>query len=154
CYWEIARKSHSCPATVKSPDMSPSGMEIGRYSVASVYFAGFSSAFFAQSSQQTVISLPPTLTLIPPSLMSQSHTGHFLVFFISSPFSLSLSFAATCKGAAGVSDEEMIVGRGKSDFQILAHFAKRSAAGVASHVGGRAAELAAKGVGEVAVAGK
>src|SRR5262245_17611266 len=65
--------------------MSPSGMEIGRYSVASVYFAGFSSAFFAQSSQQTVISLPPALTLIPPSLMSQSHTGH-LVVFIACPF--------------------------------------------------------------------
>src|ERR1700752_2030051 len=52
------------------------------YSGAPSYFAGSSSAFFAQSSQQTVISLPATLTLIPPSLMSQSHTGHLLVFIV------------------------------------------------------------------------
>jgi hypothetical protein len=37
-------------------------------------------AFLAQSSQQTVISFSPTLTLIPPSVISQSHTGHFFVF--------------------------------------------------------------------------
>src|SRR5262249_37447048 len=117
-------------------------------------FAGFSSAFFAQSSQQTAISSLPTLTLIPPSLMSQSHTGHFFVFFISSPFSLSLSIAASCKGAAGVSDVEMIVRRGKAACQALAAFADGPADGVAAHGGGRAAELAAEGAGEMAVAGK
>ena len=47
---------------------------------APAYFAGSAFAFLAQSSQQTTISLPPTFTLIPSSLMSQSHTGHFLVF--------------------------------------------------------------------------
>jgi len=47
-----------------------------------------------------------------------------------------------------------IAKRGKSDYQILAHFAKRAVTGAAAHVGGRAAELAAEGVGEVAVAGK
>lgn len=130
-----------------------------RHSVSSPYFAGVSSAFFAQSSQQTVISLPPTLTLIPPSLMSQSHTGHFFVFFIKCPFSLSLCFAASCKSGAGVSDEEIVARREKSDFQILAHFAKRSARelhsiGDASRVGRRVAELMAKGVCEVAVTGK
>src|SRR5262245_48223733 len=102
-------------------------MDTGGYSVASSYFAGISSTFFAQSSQQTMISLPPTLTLIPPSLMSQSHTGHFFVFFIWCPFSLSLCFAAPCKSGAGVSDGEIVARREKSDFQILAHFAKRSA---------------------------
>ena len=54
---------------------------------------------------------------------------------------------------AGDSHEEMISRREKSDFQILAHFAKPSAAG-AAYVGGRAAKLVAEGVGEVAVAGK
>jgi hypothetical protein len=42
----------------------------------------------------------------------------------------------------------------ESDFQILAHFAKRSAGGISTHVGGRATELASESVGEVAVAGK
>src|SRR5581483_1651131 len=55
---------------------------------------------------------------------------------------------------AGDSREDRIVRRGKSDFQILAHFAERPAAGVAAHFGGRATELAAEGVGEMAVAGK
>ncbi len=41
------------------------------------YFAScFAIASFAQSSQQTVISFPPTVTLTPPSVISQSHTGH------------------------------------------------------------------------------
>jgi len=44
--------------------------------------------------------------------------------------------------------------REESDFQILAHFAKRPAAGAAAHLGGFATELLAKRVGEVAVAGK
>jgi len=34
-------------------------------------------ASVAHSSQQTVISVPPTVTLTPPSLISQSQTGHF-----------------------------------------------------------------------------
>ena len=46
---------------------------------AAAYFAALSIAFMAPSSQQTVISLPPTLTLIPPSVISQSQTGHFIV---------------------------------------------------------------------------
>ena len=48
----------------------------------------------------------------------------------------------------------MVARREKSNFQILAHFAKRSATGVPAHVGGRAAELPSEGVGEVAMAGK
>src|SRR5262245_34342079 len=48
----------------------------------------------------------------------------------------------------------MVTGRDKSDFQILAQFAERSAAAALAHGGGGAAELAAEGVGEVAVAGK
>ena len=48
----------------------------------------------------------------------------------------------------------MVARQEKSNFQILAHFAKGSATGVAAYVGGRAAELASEGVGEVAVAGK
>src|ERR1700674_667460 len=43
---------------------------------------------------------------------------------------------------------------GRSDFQILAQFAQRPAAGDPAHVGGRPAEFAAKGVGKVAVAGE
>ena len=50
-----------------------------------VTFAALSIAFLAQSSQQTVISLSPTLTLIPPSVISQSHTGHFFVFMRVTP---------------------------------------------------------------------
>src|SRR5262245_23729024 len=45
---------------------------------ACAYLEGSAFAAFTQSSQQTVISLPPTLTLIPPSLISQSQTGHFV----------------------------------------------------------------------------
>src|ERR1051325_2293131 len=37
-------------------------------------------AFSTHSSQQTVISFPATVTLMPPSLIAQSHTGHLLVF--------------------------------------------------------------------------
>jgi hypothetical protein len=48
----------------------------------------------------------------------------------------------------------MVARQKKSDFQILGHFAKRSAAGVAAHIGGRAAEFTSEGVSEVAVAGK
>jgi hypothetical protein len=121
--------------------------------VASAYFAGLSSAFVAQSSQQTVISLPPTLTLIPPSLMSQSQTGHFFVF-IKISFNLSLSLAAFCTSGAAVSDEEIVARLEKSDFQILAHFAQAAVAGISAHVGGRAAKLAPESVRKVAVAGK
>jgi len=52
----------------------------------------------------------------------------------------------------GDSREDIIAGLEKSDFQILAYFAKRSATGVAAQVRGRAAKLAAEGIGEVAVA--
>src|SRR5262249_80472 len=52
----------------------------GGYLAAAPYFAGLSFAFFAQSSQQTVVSLPPTFTLIPSAWIFQSHTGHFFVF--------------------------------------------------------------------------
>jgi hypothetical protein len=48
----------------------------------------------------------------------------------------------------------MVTRRDQSDFQILAQFAQRPAAGAVAHGGRRAAELAAEGVGEVAVAGK
>ena len=48
----------------------------------------------------------------------------------------------------------MLARREESDFQILAHFAKRRRLALAAHLGGRAAELAAEGVGEVAVAGE
>ena len=50
--------------------------------------------------------------------------------------------------------EDMLARQNKSDFQILAHFAKRSAAGDAAHIGGRAAEFTSEGVSEVAVTGK
>jgi hypothetical protein len=53
------------------------------YAVAFSYLA---IASFAQSSQQTVISFPPTVTLTPPSLISQSHTGHFSAAIIASFF--------------------------------------------------------------------
>jgi hypothetical protein len=39
-------------------------------------------ASLAQSSQQTVISLPPTVTFTPPSVISQSQTGHFDVAIV------------------------------------------------------------------------
>jgi hypothetical protein len=108
-------------------------------------------AFFAQSSQQTVISLLPTSTWIPPSLISQSHTGHFFVFM-----AYLLGLEVTIRVAAILRDdhEDMVARQKKSDFQILAHFAKRSAAGLTAHVGGRAAELPSEGVGEMAMAGK
>jgi hypothetical protein len=48
----------------------------------------------------------------------------------------------------------MVARQKKSDFQILAHFAEGSAAGVTAHSGGCAAELTSEGVGEVAMAGK
>src|SRR5262249_18771933 len=54
---------------------------------------------------------------------------------------------------AADSREDTIARREKSGFQILAHFGQ-GAAGDLAHVGGGAAELAAEGVGEVAVAGK
>src|SRR2546426_12830373 len=56
------------------------------YLAAPAYFAGLFFAFCAQLLQQTVISWPPTLTLIPPSLISQSHTGHFFAFMRYPPF--------------------------------------------------------------------
>jgi hypothetical protein len=55
---------------------------------------------------------------------------------------------------AGDAHEDNIARREKSYYQILAHFAKRAAAGVTAHVGGRPAEFAVEGIGEVAVAGK
>jgi hypothetical protein len=119
---------------------------------APAYFAGLALAFFAQSSQQTVISLPPTFTWIPPSLISQSHTGHFFVFMAYlHGFELIIRVVAIVLRNA---HEDRVARQEKSNFQILAHFAKRSAAGVAAYAGGRAAELTSEGVGEVAVAGK
>ena len=56
----------------------------GSHLVAPAYLLGLSFAFLAQSSQQTVICLVPTFTLIPPSLISQSHTGHLLTFMLGS----------------------------------------------------------------------
>jgi hypothetical protein len=58
---------------------SADGAGTGDYFAEPVYFAGLFFAFSARSSQQTVISFPTAVTLIPPSLISQSHTGHFLV---------------------------------------------------------------------------
>jgi hypothetical protein len=48
----------------------------------------------------------------------------------------------------------MVARREQSDFQVLAHFAQRWGADFAARLGGSAAELAVKGVGEVAMAGK
>jgi len=47
-------------------------------------------ASVAQSSQQTVISLPATVTFTPPSVISQSQTGHFdaAIFFASQVLNL------------------------------------------------------------------
>ena len=133
-------------------NLPPLGWSV--YFPASAYFDGFSSAVLAQSSQHTVISLPPTLTLIPPSLMSQSHTGHFAVF-ISVPFSYGfLSFSKPLLGFQLFSTGGMIRRRGISDFQILAHFAQAALAGREPGFGRRDAEFFAKGVGEMAVAGK
>src|SRR5258708_10894148 len=42
-----------------------------------VSYTASALAFSTQSSQQTVISFPPTVTVIPPSVISQSQTGHF-----------------------------------------------------------------------------
>jgi hypothetical protein len=56
--------------------------------------------------------------------------------------------------AAGALWEERSRVSENSDFQILAHFAQRKTSGISAHVGGSATELAAEGIGEVAVAGK
>src|SRR5262249_45697659 len=105
----------------------------------------------AQSSQQTVISLPATLTLIPPSLISQSHTGHFFVF-IRGPLKrkkgkVAATLAADCR-------EDTIARREKSGFKIIAHLGQGAEGGAGEHVGGGASELAAEGVGKVAVTGE
>ena len=60
---------------------------VQHYSTAA-YCAGFSLAFSTHSSQQTVISFPATVTLIPPSLIAQSQTGHLLVFMSLSPLKM------------------------------------------------------------------
>ena len=64
---------------------------------------------------------------------------------------MAASVAATF---AAVADEARVTRPEKSGFQILAHFAERSTGGLAAYLGGRTAEFAAEGVGEVAVAGK
>ena len=48
----------------------------------------------------------------------------------------------------------MVARQKSSDYQILAQFAEFPPPSVVAHRGGRAAELAAKGIGEMAVAGK
>jgi hypothetical protein len=118
------------------------------YSIAPLDFAGLSPAFFAQSSQQTVTSLSPTFTLIPPSLISQVQMGHFFVV-INSPFDIKID--AKFVTVAGDCQEGIVTGRGKSDCQFLAYFAKRSAAKLIADGRGVEAELAAEGKGEVAV---
>ena len=50
------------------------------FTYAAAYLSGSAFAFSTHSSQQTVISFPATVTLIPPSLIAQSQTGHLLVF--------------------------------------------------------------------------
>jgi hypothetical protein len=56
--------------------------------------------------------------------------------------------------AQRASDERMVARREKSDFQILAHFAKAAKAGISPDFGGSAAEFAAEGIGKMAMAGK
>src|SRR5262245_58192885 len=65
----------------------------------------------------------------------------------------SLWFAAAFRAAA-VSDERIVSRREVSDFQILAHFAQTALIDGAAHFRGRAAEFAAEGVGEMAMAGE
>src|SRR5437867_1926071 len=124
------------------------------YLAAPAYFAGLFFAFCAQSSQQTVISWPLTLTLIPPSLISQWHTGHFFAFMTLPPFLETQTNTSVAASFAGDSLRSIVARRGRSDYQILAHFTKRSAARVAAHLGGCATKLTVEGVGEVAVTGK
>lgn len=84
------------------------------------YLAGSSFAFAAHSSQQTVISRPPTFTFRPPSFMSQSHTGHFSKL-MASPVAESCATATMAPGGSRASK----VGRGAGlDFQIPAQFAE------------------------------
>jgi hypothetical protein len=64
------------------------------------------------------------------------------------------SNASSAATFAGSSHEVMLAPSENSDFQILAHFAKRKTSGIFAHVGGSASELAAEGIGKVAVAGK
>jgi len=116
-----------------------------------LYFSEFSFAFFAQSSQQTVVSLPSTVILMPSSWISQSHTGHFMVF-IGSPF--KLKWTRDPPPAFGGDAYEDILARPRtSGFQNLAHFAKSSATGMA-HIRGGATELTAEGISKMAVAGE
>lgn len=57
-----------------------------------VYFAGSAFTFPAQSSQQTItITRSSSWTFLPPSLISQSHTGHLSVFM--------RSLSVSCVGA-------------------------------------------------------
>jgi hypothetical protein len=76
---------------------------------AAAYCAGFSFAFSTHSSQQTVISFPATVTLIPPSLIAQSQTGHLLVFMSLSPLKMK-----------NVNGDKLTTIR-NCDFQNLAH---------------------------------
>src|SRR5262245_1554570 len=62
---------------------TPVGSTARHHLAALAGLAAASFAFLAQSSQQTTITLPPTLTWMPPSLISQSHTGHFVEFMTS-----------------------------------------------------------------------
>ena len=71
-----------------------------------------------------------------------------------SPFFETGTNATVTATVAGHSHGDIVARREKSDFQILAYFAKAEPAGVTADIGGWAAELAAKGVGEVAVTGK
>jgi hypothetical protein len=77
------------------------------------------------------------------------HSISFRVIFIGTRTNAIVASAIAC-----VSCGDRIAGGEKSDFQILAHFAERSATRVAAHLGWSSAELTAEGIGEVAMAGK
>src|ERR1043165_3044876 len=94
--------------TRRNPDLIRVIRGSVRHAVA--YCAGSCFAFSAHSSQQTVISLPATVTLMPPSLIAQSQTGHLLVFMSLSPLNELTS------------DGERLPTHGKTDFQNLAYF--------------------------------
>ena len=90
---------------LEAPALSPSTL--------ASYFAALSFAFWAQSSQQTVISLSPTLTLIPPSLdfpiahraLLRSHENPLV--------------SRKTRKSRHDSHEGMVESREMSDFQIL-----------------------------------
>src|SRR5262249_41428715 len=74
------------------------------------YFAGLALTFSAQSSQQTTTLRSRTFTVLPSSLISPSHTGHFFVLvFIRSFFPLYLMWFQAVAAAILAAVEEGIL---------------------------------------------